>query len=160
MSIKSTVKSAVKSLTRRDVLKGLLNFAWAAPLTLSLVELFRFMRFEPPIAQITRFTLGAPSTLPTLPFYFEDGQIWLLQDAAGFYAVDSICTHLGCTVSLQKDGSFYCRCHGSRFTPDGSVLNGPATVPLRFVHLEWSNDGQLVVDRSQEVAKTVRLAAP
>ena len=46
------------------------------------------------------------------------------------------CSHLGCSVALnQPAGSFDCPCHGSRFHLDGTVLHGPAPVPLS--HLTW-----------------------
>lgn len=46
------------------------------------------------------------------------------------------CSHLGCSVALNKnDQSFDCPCHGSRFHLDGTVLHGPAPVPLS--HLTW-----------------------
>lgn len=46
------------------------------------------------------------------------------------------CSHLGCSVALnQAAGSFDCPCHGSRFHLDGTVLHGPAPVPLS--HLSW-----------------------
>ena len=52
-------------------------------------------------------------------------------DASTVIAVDSRCTHLGCTVEWnQQNMDFECPCHGSTFAEDGAVKVGPATVPL------------------------------
>lgn len=47
------------------------------------------------------------------------------------HAVVPICTHLGCQVAWNEaERSWDCPCHGSRFAPDGQVLEGPAVEPL------------------------------
>ena len=47
------------------------------------------------------------------------------------HAVSAACTHLGCVLSWNgAEESWDCPCHGSRFSPKGEVLHGPAVAPL------------------------------
>ena len=47
-------------------------------------------------------------------------------------SVVALCSHLGGTLSWNDaERSWDCPLHGSRFTPEGEVLEGPATRPLR-----------------------------
>jgi Rieske Fe-S protein len=47
-------------------------------------------------------------------------------------AVSRVCTHMACTVNLpaRSGGTLDCPCHGSRFSTNGQVVNGPASRPL------------------------------
>jgi glycine/D-amino acid oxidase-like deaminating enzyme/nitrite reductase/ring-hydroxylating ferredoxin subunit len=50
------------------------------------------------------------------------------------HTVSARCTHLGGVVEWNDaERSWDCPLHGSRFAPDGAVLEGPATRPLRSV---------------------------
>ncbi|MFD4431980.1 Rieske 2Fe-2S domain-containing protein, partial [Nocardia sp. NPDC058497] len=47
------------------------------------------------------------------------------------HAVSATCTHLGCIVAFNDaERAWECPCHGSRFSVDGTVIHGPATMPL------------------------------
>jgi cytochrome b6-f complex iron-sulfur subunit len=49
-----------------------------------------------------------------------------------FVALDSVCTHQGCTIGYDLTmNDFPCPCHGSIYSTTGSVINGPATVALK-----------------------------
>lgn len=52
-------------------------------------------------------------------------------------AVAGKCSHMGCEIKWNgAETSWDCDCHGSRFAPDGQVLEGPALAPLQAAKLE------------------------
>ncbi|MEV6113566.1 FAD-dependent oxidoreductase [Streptomyces sp. NPDC052109] len=58
-------------------------------------------------------------------------------DSGRLQAVSARCTHLGCLVAFNRaEQAWECPCHGSRFAPDGRILQGPAVRPLeqREIH--------------------------
>lgn len=57
----------------------------------------------------------------------EDGSI---------VAIEARCTHMGCPLQWNPDEKTWdCTCHGSRFSPEGNVICGPAQEPLKGVEL-------------------------
>jgi nitrite reductase/ring-hydroxylating ferredoxin subunit len=145
-----------RSLSRRVFLR-VLGWAWALPAGIGLWQVARFLGYRPPAPDPTVVALGLPEGLPLLPAAIERARIYLQQDEAGYFALDMVCTHLGCMVRPQAAGGFACRCHGSRFTSDGQVVTGPAVKALPSLELRWDSIGQLVVDRSRKVSSTFRL---
>lgn len=72
--------------------------------------------------------------------------ILVVRRAAGsFVALSMICTHQACQVAEPVQQVMTCPCHLSKFNLDGSVLQGPATLPLRQYVAALNPDGKLVV---------------
>jgi Rieske Fe-S protein len=69
---------------------------------------------------------------------YHDESVALHKDEhGGIHAVRPICTHLGCSVTWNTaEQSWDCPCHGARYSPDGEVLNGPASQDLERIVLE------------------------
>ena len=66
--------------------------------------------------------------------------------AEGVVALDGRCTHLGCRVSIDRDGRhLVCPCHGSRFDLAGHPVHGPAQAPLRPLRTSISAAGVIWV---------------
>ena len=72
---------------------------------------------------------------------WEGQKVALYKDEQGkIHAVDPVCPHAKCIVAWNSaERSWDCPCHGSRFTPDGDLLNGPATKGLQQVKWEEIN---------------------
>jgi Rieske Fe-S protein len=57
--------------------------------------------------------------------------------AGSFHAFTAICTHQGCIVNAVSGGTINCPCHGSKYSiTNGSVVNGPAPLPLAAVSIK------------------------
>ena len=64
----------------------------------------------------------------------------LARQGSSIQAYSAVCTHLGCTVGVWRDGAMYCPCHNSKFDAfgEGKVIAGPAprALPALPVKLE------------------------
>ncbi len=75
--------------------------------------------------------------------------VWLVRNTEGFYALSTVCTHLGCTPNwLAADGKFKCPCHGSGFVITGINIEGPAPRPLERYKITLAEDGQILIDKN------------
>ena len=121
-----------------------------------------------------RFKVGTPAEFGEGAKFIEDKRVFIFRQKNTFHAISASCTHLGCTVKMQRlnqpkkvtvrgreieeQAEFACPCHGSKYYGDGTNYSGPAPRPLAHYKLEVApEDGQLVVDTSQTVEQDFRL---
>lgn len=84
----------------------------------------------------------------TVETKFKKKGFWVVNHAATLYALQAICTHLGCPPNwLASDQKFKCPCHGSGFRISGINFEGPAPRPLERFRI-YEEDGELIVDKS------------
>merc|ERR1711933_67682 len=56
------------------------------------------------------------------------------------YAVNAVCTHLGCVVPWNRaQNKFMCPCHGSQYDNTGKVIRGPAPLSLAMAKVTDEN---------------------
>jgi cytochrome b6-f complex iron-sulfur subunit len=159
-----------EGLDRREVLQlGPVAVSWAAlawgsftaAMAISTGALGRFLfpnvLFEPP----SSFKAGFPeeyATGKTDERWKNAYGVWLVrtledveQHKPGFYALSTVCTHLGCTPNwLEAEAKFKCPCHGSGFRQTGINFEGPAPRPLERFKISAADDGQILVDKSKK----------
>lgn len=61
------------------------------------------------------------------------------------FAINAICTHLGCVVPWNvAEQKYMCPCHGSQYNSQGKVIRGPAPKSLSLAELEI-NDNKVIL---------------
>ncbi len=135
---------------------GAFTAASAAALAATGRFMFPNVLTEPP----QQFRAGFPSdyVLGVDERWKDKFGVWLVrtsedvaQGASGFYALITVCTHLGCTPNwLSAELKFKCPCHGSGFRPTGINFEGPAPRPLERARVVLADDGQILVDKSRK----------
>jgi cytochrome b6-f complex iron-sulfur subunit len=145
----------LQPVTRRSFL-SLLGWAWVAftaatmgALTTCLRFFFPNVTFEPPL----KFKCGFPNTysIGVDQRLKESNRVWIVRSSEGFYALSTICTHLGCTPNwLEAEQKFKCPCHGSGFYTSGINFEGPAPRPLPRFNITLADDGQIQIDEGTQ----------
>src|SRR5437667_5708987 len=145
-------------LTRR----AWIGLSWGAVTAASAAALAATGRFmfpnvlnEPP----QQFKAGFPNEygMGVDERWKEKFGIWIVrvaedieQHVSGFYAIITVCTHLGCTPNyLSAENKFKCPCHGSGYRTSGVNFEGPAPRPLERARIVLAEDGQILVDKSR-----------
>ena len=140
-----------------------LGLAWGAFSAASAAALAATGRFmfpnvlnEPP----QQFKAGFPTEygIGVDERWKERFAVWVVRTAedidngaAGFYALSTVCTHLGCTPNyLSAESKFKCPCHGSGFRTTGVNFEGPAPRPLERHRIVLAEDGQILIDKSRK----------
>ena len=142
------------TITRRDFLNEVTAGALGIAGLGSAVVMYQYFSpnvlFEPP----SSFRAGKPDLYPENSVSFlQEQQVYIVRMSQGFYAVSAICTHLGCVTQFNQEArQIECPCHGSKFKQDGTKIEGPAPRPLPHLSITLTADGDLLVDKSQEVA--------
>jgi cytochrome b6-f complex iron-sulfur subunit len=147
---------AGNEVSRRDFLNeitlGALGIAGLGSVAVTYQFFSPNVLFEPP----TTFRAGNPDLYPIHSVTFlQDQQVYIVRMPEGFYAVSAVCTHLGCVTQWKPDAEMIaCPCHGSKFKSDGTKIEGPAPRPLPHFAISLTADGELLVDKLQNIKLT------
>lgn len=100
----------------REVLGGLINYYKNKPDRLKTRNIMDIQRREGNVVELSGKRYGI----------FRD-------ESDNMHFVQAQCAHLGCIVKWNRDEkSWDCPCHGSRYTYEGKVINGPANHDLLY----------------------------
>lgn len=151
--------SAGSDVGRRDFLNqitiGALGIAGLGSAAVTYQYFAPNVLFEP----AAQFRAGTPDLYATYSVNFlQDQQVYIVRMPEGFYAVSAVCTHLGCVTQWKSEAKMIaCPCHGSKFKPDGTKIEGPAPRPLPHFAISLTADGELLVDKLQIVKNSQAL---
>lgn len=97
--------------------------------------------------------MGKPESYPLDSVTLDvDTRVFVVHDKEGFFALNAVCTHLGCLTAWKPEiDTIACPCHGSKFTRQGVKKEGPAPKPLPWLRMWLSDEGDLMVDRGTDI---------
>ena len=142
-----------EELSRRRFLSLLGTGALCAAGLGTAITSVRFLEPNVLYEEELRFAVGRPEEIAIgSVLVLAKQKVYIVRGEDGFFALSSVCTHLGCMTRYDKDaGSFSCPCHGSRYALSGAVTTGPAPKSLPRLALSIER-GLLIVDAGKRVA--------
>ena len=134
-------------LSRRDFIKRSAVGVIAGGAMLSTINLEAFTRSQAAKAVfsksgddlVVKISDNAALTKVGGNVKVNDELMLIRKSETEFLAVKTICTHKGCDVELEAD-KFVCPCHGSEYTLDGKVTQGPAKDNLKTFETIFDSD--------------------
>jgi Rieske Fe-S protein len=102
---------------------------------------------QPPVLTPVSIDAGPVSAYATDGVYgaWSNQGFFIVRHGSQLMAISSMCTHRRCRLRTAEDHTFYCRCHGSVFDPNGKVTEGPATIDLPVLPSSVDQNGHLIV---------------
>lgn len=92
---------------------------------------------------LSNFGEGIADTFANVP-----PNLFVVRTADRLFVSSSVCTHRRCIVNRTGAG-YSCKCHKSKFTPDGVPLGGPAKKPLPRYGVSLDDRRHVMVDLSK-----------
>ncbi len=133
------------TLSRRGFIGLVVKTCLAGSALMGFGMILKYLGYQDEDSPPSEYDLGLASDYPLgSRITVQPAQAIIIHDSQGYTAISLVCPHLGCTVDVTGDG-FACPCHGSRFLPDGSLLNGPASKPLTVLQVETNPEGHLIL---------------
>lgn len=157
MARPATKVKDIEKVTRREAMrKGIFWACWGTFIGFAGMLVASILRYAYPRIvwePSSLFKIGKPDEYPVGSVTLIEGRrVFVVRSEKGFYAILAICTHLGCQPIWEEDNQiFMCPCHGGRFYKDGINFAGPPPKPLARLHMSFSPDGRLMVDKAKEV---------
>ena len=98
-----------------------------------------FLKLKDELGSVLVKVTGMPASFSRIIITRQDGV---------FHAVSSRCTHQGTQVNpfTASTGALRCPNHGSRFNPDGSVVQGPANSPLESFSASFDGASTVAIE--------------
>jgi len=149
--MKPVAEETEGGVTRRTMLSWLSGFGLFGSLIIAALANFIFIKPRATYGQPNRFSIGKPEEFPSgARISLDTRRVCIVRDGDKVAAISTTCTHLGCIVGVSETG-FACPCHGSRFDQDGNVTGGPAPRPLQWYQVSLAPNGELEVDKDNEI---------